>query len=65
MPCCEGVIRHKPSGKKIKINVFLMIPCRYPDDTRWVSWVKKKRKRKRLGILRSERPTEVVGSLFF
>jgi hypothetical protein len=42
-----------------------MIPCRYPDDTRWVSWVKKKRKRKRLGILRSERPTEVVGSLFF
>jgi hypothetical protein len=63
MPCCEGVIRHKPSGKKIKINVFLIIPCRYPDDTRWVSWGK--RKRKRLGILRSERPTEGVGSLFF
>jgi hypothetical protein len=39
-----------------------MTPCRYPDDTRWVSW--EKRKRKRLGILSSERPTEVIGSFF-
>jgi hypothetical protein len=44
MPCCEGVISHKPSGKNFKL-FFLMIPCRYPEDTRWVSWEKKEKER--------------------